>query len=84
MKAASRRGRRVGFMGPKLCQVPEEVASLNRTEQGKPPKLFLLTTGSLGNDERIALFETKLSDLLDALEQGSFVELSRTQLSLRQ
>lgn len=50
-------------------------------ELGKgPPKLLLITTGNIHNDELLALFATHESQLLEILDRHSFIELSRTAL----
>lgn len=50
-------------------------------ELGKgPPKLLLVTTGNIHNDELLALFARHESQLLQVLDRYSFVEISRTAL----
>jgi predicted nuclease of predicted toxin-antitoxin system len=48
-------------------------------DQG-PPKLLLVTTGNIHNNELLSLFAQHEAALLGLLVQHSFVELSRTQL----
>ena len=50
-----------------------------RTRQG-PPKLLLITTGNIHNDELVALFARHEETLVRLLSQHTFIELSRSQL----
>lgn len=45
-----------------------------------PPKLLLITTGNIPNDELLALFTQHEDRLLGLLAQHTFLELSRSQL----
>jgi predicted nuclease of predicted toxin-antitoxin system len=45
-----------------------------------PPKLLLITTGNIHNDELLALFARHEETLVHFLEQHTFIELSRSQL----
>ena len=45
-----------------------------------PPKLLLVTTGNIHNDELLALFARHEEMLFVLLEQHAFLELSRIQL----
>jgi predicted nuclease of predicted toxin-antitoxin system len=49
-----------------------------------PPKLLLITTGNIHNDELLALFVRHEEALFLLLAQHSFVELSRTQVIVHQ
>ena len=50
--------------------------------KGKPPKLVFISTGNITNSELLGLFRSKWSSILKMLEEGSFVELTRTSLIL--
>ena len=45
-----------------------------------PPKLLLITTGNIHNDELLALFARHEETLVRLLDQHTFIELSRSQL----
>ncbi len=45
-----------------------------------PPKLLLITTGNIHNDELLALFARHDETLVRLLNQHTFLELSRSQL----
>ena len=45
-----------------------------------PPKLLLIATGNIHNDELLALFARHEKTLFGLLEQHTFIELSRDQL----
>lgn len=45
-----------------------------------PPKLLLITTGNIHNDELLALFPRHEETLVRLLDQHTFIELSRSQL----
>lgn len=46
----------------------------------EPQKLLLISTGNIGNDELITLFEDNITKLVDAFETFDFVELNRVNL----
>jgi predicted nuclease of predicted toxin-antitoxin system len=48
----------------------------------KPPKLLLVSTGNISNDEIWRLFAANLARLETAFAQHDFVELSRTALTI--
>ena len=48
--------------------------------RGEPEKLLLISTGNISNDELEALVRANSAALMNALEQHSFVELTRTGL----
>ncbi|MBI4658610.1 MAG: DUF5615 family PIN-like protein [Verrucomicrobia bacterium] len=45
-----------------------------------PPKLLLITTGNIHNDELLALFARHEETLLGLLDKHTFIELSRSQV----
>ena len=45
-----------------------------------PPKLLLVTTGNIHNDELLQLFSRHEATLFGLLEQHTFIELSRSEL----
>jgi predicted nuclease of predicted toxin-antitoxin system len=45
-----------------------------------PPKLLLVTTGNIHNDELLALFARHEETVVRLLDQHTFIELSRSQL----
>ncbi len=45
-----------------------------------PPKLLLVTTGNIHNDELLKLFSRHETTLIGLLEQHTFIELNRSQL----
>ena len=49
----------------------------SRIRHGKPSKLLLVSTGNIGNDELIAVFEASLNRLTEAFTTFSYVELTR-------
>ncbi len=49
---------------------------------GRPEKLLLIATGNIGNAELESLLRTHLMAILDALENGKFVEISRDALTV--
>lgn len=46
----------------------------------EPWKLLLISTGNIGNDELITLFQQNISHLVDAFKTFGFVELNRANL----
>ena len=46
----------------------------------EPWKLLLVSTGNIGNDELLTLFERNIGQLVVAFESFDFVELNRTSL----
>ena len=44
--------------------------------QGRPYKLLLVSTGNIGNEELIALFERRLRQIDAFLNEGAFVEVT--------
>lgn len=46
----------------------------------RPPRLLLISTGNISNDELVALFLPALPVMAAAFESASFVELNRTGL----
>ena len=50
--------------------------------QGRPRKLLLISTGNISNHELMRLVETNLPAIVAALSQHSFVELTRTSLTV--
>ena len=46
----------------------------------EPWKLLLVSTGNIGNDELITLFQQNLTQVVDALKTFDFVELNRINL----
>ena len=50
--------------------------------RGVPPKLLLVSTGNIANDELRALFSGNLAALEGAFANASFVEISRTTLTV--
>ena len=46
----------------------------------EPWKLLLISTGNIGNDELITLFQQNISHLVDAFKTFDFVELNRANL----
>lgn len=48
----------------------------------QPPKLLLISTGNISNDERWALFAGNLPAIESALGKNDFVELSRTAITV--
>jgi predicted nuclease of predicted toxin-antitoxin system len=49
---------------------------------GRPQKLLLVSTGNIGNDELEAILRAHISDVAEAFESASFVELSREFLTV--
>ncbi len=49
---------------------------------GEPAKLLFITTGNITNDRLVQLLRANWSGILQMLEQGDYVELSRTSLVL--
>jgi predicted nuclease of predicted toxin-antitoxin system len=47
-----------------------------------PPKLLLVSTGNINNDNLLHLFLTNIMHLEGALSENDFVELSRTALTI--
>lgn len=47
-----------------------------------PPKLLLISTGNISNDELWALFAANLPAIESALGKSDFVELSRTSITV--
>ncbi len=47
-----------------------------------PPKLLLISTGNISNDELWALFSANLPAIESALGENDFVELSRTTITI--
>lgn len=50
--------------------------------RAEPEKLLFITTGNITNDDLIALLEANWRTVLSMLQEGSFVELSRSRLTL--
>ncbi len=50
--------------------------------QGKPHKLLLVSTGNINNSELLQLFESNLVQIVEALEEHSYIELSRHHLTV--
>lgn len=48
----------------------------------EPTKLLLITTGNITNSELLDLFRSNWEHIKTMLQQGDFVELSRTFLTL--
>jgi predicted nuclease of predicted toxin-antitoxin system len=46
----------------------------------RPWKLVLIRTGNIGSCDLVDLLEKRLSEIVDALEENSLVELTRTDL----
>lgn len=46
----------------------------------EPWKLLLVSTGNIGNDELIALFQQNITQLTEAFKNFAFVELNRVNL----
>jgi predicted nuclease of predicted toxin-antitoxin system len=51
---------------------------------GRPHKLLLVSTGNIGNDELEAILRAHISDVAEAFEAASFVELSREFLTVHE
>jgi len=49
---------------------------------GRPEKLLLIATGNIGNAELETLLRTNLTAMLNALENGKFVEINRNALTV--
>ena len=49
---------------------------------GAPPKLFFISTGNITNDKLLALVRSNWPTIAQMLEQGEFVEMSRTAIIL--
>ena len=49
---------------------------------GEPAKLLFITTGNIPNDQLVQLLKSNWQGLLQMLNQGDYVELSRTSLVL--
>ena len=47
---------------------------------GRPGRLLVVRTGNITNGRLLALFESNLQAVVDALETASFVEISDTSL----
>lgn len=50
--------------------------------RGEPEKLLLVATGNISNDELLPLLRTNWTLIVTMLEQGDFLEVSRTKLVL--
>lgn len=50
--------------------------------RGEPEKLLFITTGNIANNELVLLLRTNWAQIELMLTEGSFVELSRTTLTL--
>jgi predicted nuclease of predicted toxin-antitoxin system len=50
----------------------------------EPYKLLLISTGNIKNQDLLWLFEQNLPAIVEALEQSSYVEPSRTHLTIHQ
>jgi predicted nuclease of predicted toxin-antitoxin system len=48
--------------------------------RGIPKRVFLISTGNISNPELIQIMQENLDSLEKALEEGVFVELTRTSL----
>ncbi len=49
---------------------------------GHPEKLLLIATGNIGNGELEALLRTNLAAIVQALDDGKFVEIDRNTLTI--
>lgn len=49
---------------------------------GTPPKLLLVSTGNIANDELLRLFDENLTALVAALSQHHFVEINLSALTV--
>lgn len=49
---------------------------------GEPAKLLFITTGNISNDQLVQLVQSNWQGLVQMLNQGDYVELSRTSLVL--
>lgn len=47
---------------------------------GRPPKLIIVRTGNIGNDELTTIFEKHLSRISDLMEENSLIEITRTEI----
>ena len=54
------------------------------TIQHKPHKLLLISTGNIKNNDLLAIFEANLSSIIAALDDYSFVELDRNNLTIHE
>jgi predicted nuclease of predicted toxin-antitoxin system len=50
--------------------------------RGTPPKLLLISTGNISNDQLSKLLATNLTALESALEKNDFVELTTTAITI--
>lgn len=50
--------------------------------KGIPPKLLLVSTGNIRNDDLLHLFARNLDRIVDAFETASYVELDRQHLTI--
>lgn len=50
--------------------------------RGTPRHLLVVTTGNITNDDLLALFSNHLDDVLEALQDASFVELGGDRLTV--
>lgn len=50
--------------------------------KGEPPKLLFITTGNIPNNDLLSLIRSNWSTIQEMLEQGDFIELSRTAVTL--
>lgn len=48
--------------------------------KGQPERLLLVSTGNIGNNELLSIFETQLASVVKAFEEYSYVELTRKTL----
>lgn len=48
--------------------------------RGTPRHLLVVTTGNITNNDLLALFQAHLDDVIEALQEGSFAELSGDRL----
>ena len=47
------------------------------TVAGSPARLLLVATGNIGNDDLLALFDSRLEEIATAFAEADFVELHR-------
>ena len=49
----------------------------------RPYKLLLVTTGNIGNNDLLKLFENHLAEIIHTFQTHSFVELTRSNIIIR-
>jgi predicted nuclease of predicted toxin-antitoxin system len=52
--------------------------------KGEPHKLLLVSTGNIGNRDLLELFNRNLGQIVDALADHAYVEVSRRHLTIHQ